>query len=261
MARTDSGDDHLIYRLPFDVRFNDVDQRHRMTVSSLFGFLQEAAIRQADENGFGAAELVPRGLTWVINRVHLQIGRYPAWKDLVVVETWPSTAGGLYATREFRLLDENGRPLVHGTSRWVLVDISARRAVRIPKDVAKLFSLNPERAIEDNFAKIRAEGTPEGDHTFHVRRSDLDANNHANSGRYFDWMLETAPPDLLSNWEPGAVEIVYKQEALSGDTICAAYWEPASDSGNARTLIHTVNNVSKGGACASGRSFWRPAAE
>lgn len=87
---------------------------------------------------------------WVLSRLHVQIQKYPLWRDRIQVETWAtSRLGGVRAYRDFRLLDANDEPVGAATSLWLLLDVNTRRPVRIPDRLLDLRVYERESVLPD----------------------------------------------------------------------------------------------------------------
>ncbi len=241
----------------YEVRYYDSGGNARVTPVALYSYLQESALRHCDDIGLTTPKLFEMGYTWMLNRVHVQIRHYPRYKERVRVETWPVNISGLYSLREFFVYDESGAQCALATTRWVLIDIAKRRPVRPPESMAQGFELRDLRAIEDDFPKLDLVENPIAEKTFHVRLSDLDINQHANSRCYFDWVLEAVPDDVLRGYIPASVEIHYRQEASLGDAIEASSAEIPCEGAERRGFVHALAAPGNTGLLAQARSHWR----
>ena len=132
----------------YEVRFSEADRRHCITPVALYNYLQETAVNHGESAHKSRYELHDRGFAWIINRILIQFIRYPKRYDSVTVTTWASTLTGLYAVREWTAEDQDGNICAHATSRWVLLDIHKRRAVRLPSFIAA------DYGIDDGIAAI-----------------------------------------------------------------------------------------------------------
>ena len=119
-------------RQTFTVHSFDVDPDGLLAPRVLCAFLQEAAGRDATRRGAGMADLMARGLAWVLQRLVLVVDEWPRQDSVVTVSTWPTRFGGATAERDFPVEDAEGRPLGRAMSRWAVADLTARRAVRLP---------------------------------------------------------------------------------------------------------------------------------
>ena len=251
----------------FKVRFSESDHRAQVTPVALYDYFQETAIAHGDAVGMTPQALTERGLAWVLTRIHIQFLRFPSRREAVTVETWGSNLRGLYAVREWRARGENGDIAARGTSRWVLIDIARKRAIRLPDFIRELYGEHEGRAIDDPFEKESPAAEPEHERHFHVRMSDLDTNRHANSACYIDWCLESVPDgvtrDLVQDgvardWVPGSIELTYKKECVLGDAIRAGSREVAPRADGRRAFVHAIWRETDGAVLTLGRSVWRP---
>lgn len=203
----------------FTVRSYEVTPHGYAALQTLCNYFQEAAGNHAQQLGLSREAMLRRGTAWVLARLRIQVRRYPAWKQAVQVETWPSGVNGLYATREFMLRDGEGGTLALGTSAWAVIDVERRRPVRIPEDVYDITP--PEQPRPLAFADRRVPAPDRVDHErrFDVRFSDLDVNQHVNNVRYVEWALEAAPRDMLMTQQPTELDVHFRAETALEETV------------------------------------------
>ena len=245
------------FERPFEIRFTEIDRHWQTTPTVLFNLLQETALSHADSRERGPAALREKGIHWFLTRIHLHIERYPRWKEGIFVRTWPSNLKGLHAVREFEVLDESGAPIARATTRWVIVDFVRRRPHRVPPLIAEPFHVQPARAIDDAFEDLAEPESPENAHAFHVRLSDLDINQHANSASYIDWMLECAPRSVLEGAIPESIEIAFRREARAGESLVPESAAVESPGGGRPAFLHALRREASRELLAVGRSVWR----
>jgi acyl-ACP thioesterase len=90
-----------------------------------------------------------------------------------------------------------------------------------------------------------------------VRVSDLDTNRHANSGCYIDWFVESVPHALITEGTCAELEVIYKKEALLGDSLMAVSSHSVDNVAGRKSYSHTVQREDDGALLAYGRSAWR----
>ena len=74
----------------FTVRSNELDYRGRVTMPTLVSYMQEAAWENTRDLGISMYDLLERGLTWVLQRMRVEMLRYPEHGESITVETWAS---------------------------------------------------------------------------------------------------------------------------------------------------------------------------
>jgi acyl-ACP thioesterase len=225
------------HRENFVVRSYEVDARERLTMRGLCGYLQEAARIHAAALGASAQALAAQGLGWVLHRLRLEMPAAPRLGDAVEVATWPSGYTGVVASREFEMHDGQGGTLATASSRWVVVDLRARRVVRLPEFVRSLPAID-RPALQMDDARLPAPAGAEVERRFDVRRSDIDATGHVNNTHYVAWILETVPDGLQDTHRPAGIEVAFRQESVYGDVVISrAAPRPGADP---LTLAHAL---------------------
>lgn len=270
-------DDPWLWREPFRVRAYEIGPDERATVLALCDYFQEAAGEHARSAGVETFALPSGGMgVWVMRRLGLRLVRRPAWRARVVVETWPSHYEGLLAHRDFAIRalpahDESpgaGDVLAFGTSAWFVIDAARRRPVRLPEGVAAFGPpAGAPRALVPG-AEPEDFSPADGDYQtherrFHVRRSDLDRNAHANNVRFAEWALEAVPEAVQAGHALTSLDVSFRAEAVYGDTVvsCALAAREASALGTAgageTVFAHTLRRERDGRTLALARSTWR----
>lgn len=207
------------YVLTEVVPFADVDRNQVMLLPELFKLLQEAAICHADRYGVGARGIAERGTSWVLNRLVVQLTRYPRRDESVRVTTWSTGVHGFKGYREFRL-HSGDELLLSGSSLWLWVDLRTRSLTRVPEDVARTFPVGTGSAPyypEIDRLRLAPPAASVPAVTLDLRYSDLDANGHVNHTAFFD-LLQTA---LLRNGlspQPQRIEMQFQHE-ITPDTL------------------------------------------
>ncbi|MFP4023691.1 MAG: acyl-[acyl-carrier-protein] thioesterase [Thiohalospira sp.] len=174
----------------FHVKSYDSDQNGRLTLQSLFHFLQECAWENARANDFGYEFLEKNNAYWVLSRVLVQMDEYPLWRDEIEIKTWPKGVDRFFAIRDFQIY-KNGKTIGNVTSYWLIVD-KERKRPRRPDDFnfvhenflqESAIERNPER-IELGISLIKKEQRK-------VFYSDMDVNQHVNNATYVRWILDS----------------------------------------------------------------------
>jgi medium-chain acyl-[acyl-carrier-protein] hydrolase len=210
---------NLFWSERFKIRAYEVGPNGRVTIQSIFNYMQEAAGNHSFELGVSVDKLFKKNLTWVLSRVHLRITKYPFWKQQIIVETWPTQKDGFFAIRDFRILNENGFEIGQATSSWMMLDIIKRKPVLIPEYIEEMKNKERGRALDDCFEKLPKLERIDSEKLFNVRLSDLDLNQHVNSVNYIEWALESVPADILKGFILSDVEVTYRAESNYGDRI------------------------------------------
>ncbi|MDA8019026.1 MAG: thioesterase [Thermoanaerobaculia bacterium] len=215
-------------RQSYRIRSTDVDPAGRATTAALVELLQEAAHADANRLGVGISDLMARGFSWYLKRLHVRLRRTPWIGEAVEVETWPAAVEGLHAIRDYRLFLDGGIDAVEigmASSAWLLMDVASKKPVRRPHEqLGALRPTTPRRALDVPFDKLPR--MPDGDDSspiverpFPLRRADLDLNRHVNHGVIVEALLEAVPSDLWCEAELLELEVDFMAEAKPGDSL------------------------------------------
>lgn len=203
----------------FRVRTGDADMFGLARLDALFGCFQEAAGHHARELGVGRDALGAQGCFWVLSRCWMQIHRYPAWGQEVVVRTWPCGIQRLFALRHFRLHDQDGQEFGAGVSAWLILDLQKHRPLRPGPFLQEIVMPDEPPVAGDVLEKqASAQGMQEL-RKICVPFSDLDVNRHVNNAAYVRWILDSADQDQHEQQQLRSIRIDYLAETLLGETI------------------------------------------
>ncbi len=255
----------------YQVRRFELDREHRLTPVSLFNYLTETANSHSESLGRGQLAIAAHGFTWFLVRFHIQIERYPRLGEELAVRTWAASLRGLYARREFVIM-AGGTVACRATSRWVLINLARRRPVRQPLYISEAYEVFDQSAVDDDFDKIAPLETPTITKAFHVRLSDLDANQHATSAAYIDWCLEAVPREVHEAMLPVEIEVVFERESTLGETLLSESSPRNATSGyeaghkpgpgpSRPSFRHQIRAGESGLVLARGTSRWRSQSE
>jgi len=201
------------YILTTVVPFGDVDRDQVILLPQLFKLLQEAAVRHADLYGVGVVGIAERGTSWVLNRLAVELKRYPRRDENIRVTTWSTGVHTFKGHREFRL-HSGDELLLSASSLWLWIDLRTRALTRVPAEIAAGFPVGsgspPFRPDLDHLRLVPPLGTLPA-LSLDLRYSDQDANGHVNHTAYFD-LLQTALLRRGLSPQPRRLEIQFQRE-------------------------------------------------
>jgi len=177
----------------YDITSYHADFTHRLTLVSLFCFLQESAWKHANSRGFGLSHLATRNEFWVLAKMHLRISRMPNWIETIRCETWGKTPELLTAYRDFQFFDVENQSLITATSSWHILNMDTHRPTALTH-FADNFSIINRHAIVEKPQKIqlptaeavKSESQP-------ILPNDIDVNQHVNNTKYVQWAMNCIP--------------------------------------------------------------------
>ncbi len=239
------------FRKEFIIPYYDSDQDGYIRPEALLTYMGETSTFHSDSLKVGMAQLREHNYAWMLNRWRARFINYPRVKDKIIIETWSSGIDRFYATREFVIYNEEADVLVKGTTQWVFIDTVKMRPIRIPQELGAIYQGDDEKILHD-FYDFREEFQTNEGFDFHVRKSDIDYNNHVNNVKYLSWMIEAIPPEVDSLNKLYELDIFFKKETKLGSLINSSIKAVENEN---NTFLHKITENDD--IHAFGKSVWR----
>ncbi|KAF6166369.1 hypothetical protein GIB67_034920 [Kingdonia uniflora] len=229
-------EDGFSYKENFIVRCYEVGINKTATVETIANLLQEVGCNHAQSVGFSTdgfattTTMRKLHLIWVTARMHIEVYKYPAWGDVVEVETWCQSEGRIGTRRDWILKDyATGNVIGRATSKWLMMNQDTRRLQKVIDDVRDEYLIYCPKTLrlafpeEDNSSlkKIpKLEDSAQYSKLGLVpRRADLDMNQHVNNVTYLGWILESIPQEIIDTHELQKITLDYRRECQQDDMV------------------------------------------
>ena len=207
------------YSYEYEIKYQEVDGKKRLRLFNLENYLLEVAGTVADELGFGIQVLHPRGLTWILTRLSVEMYEMPTHCEHVRFETWIENNVHMLSTRNFRIY--SGDKLIgQCKSVWAVLDLEKREIVNCFDDPIFEGCVDGE-VIEMPRVRMTTIPEPTGCAPHKIVYSDIDYNGHCNSCRYLQAMTDAYLPDYYG--KKVRLDINYSKEAMLGETLMTHY--------------------------------------
>lgn len=227
------------YSESFTIRSSEVRPDGKAKLQTICDLLQEVAGNHALKLNWDVTQLQDKNMTWFLQRLDVQMERYPSWRETVKVKTWPSGSDKLRAHRDFLITDEDGNTLVKAVSYWLMIDLGTRRPTRMPKEVLELTPTDNQHVLPLKNNGPQHPKEIEQEKIFAVRYSDLDVNKHVNNIKYIEWITETVP----NRNQIRSIDIEFKAECGYGDDVKIVSESSGSDKIGVQILHHEKGKV------------------
>ena len=215
----------------------------RLSWSVLGKHVLACAENHAAARGFDRLTLNGRRFLWVLSRMAFEMQEWPHRGEEYVITTWVRSYYRYFTDRCFDICRSDGKLLGRVFTIWAMIDEESRK----PQVLEGLFGnrfdpyIDTERpCISQPFSRIRMreEAAPCCRRTTYF--SDIDENNHVNSIRYIEFLLDTFPKPLLESRDVSRLEIAYHSESYCGD--CLSFYAQG-DAGDGPVQMQVRKNA------------------
>jgi len=209
-----------------DIQISDCDLSGRWRPAAVQCKLLEMGEEQAASFGLSYAELLGRGMCWVLYRYRINLRAVPRAYDAVRATTWPGIVEGPIFPRYFTL-EKDGERIGEAVTAWVLIDVEKRRPLRPSALEGELptSEIPPPLPLP---GALRIENAPHVTDR-QVRYADIDIIGHMNNAKYLEWACDLLPLERLRRAGIRKWQINYVAEALPGETLSLFMREEADD--------------------------------
>ena len=203
----------------YNIGPSSIDFTGRISVSSMFDIILGAAGEDAHSRGFGVAALAEKNYGWVLSRLCFELDYLPREHSEFTIYTWISDYNRLSSTRNFELVDAEGREFGRAVSQWCMIDY----ATRMPVDMNTMAKAHEGNMVDapSPCERPRRIGviTSEPVVEHKVVYSDIDFNRHMNTMRYIDIIFDTLPIEVPEQLNGFRLDMNFVKEARYGDNL------------------------------------------
>ncbi|RAL47761.1 hypothetical protein DM860_012386 [Cuscuta australis] len=268
--------DGFSFKEKYIIRCSEVGVNKTATIEAIANLLQEVSCNHAQSAGFSTDGFATTHtmrklrLIWVAARMHIEIFRYPAWSDVIEIETWIASEGRIGTRRDWAIKDcATGELIGRCTSMWLMMNQDTRRLQKVVDDVRNElipFCPNPPRfSFPDKSSSSKKILKLEDPAEYSLlrlvpRRTDLDMNHHLNFVTYIGWVLESMPQEIIDTCELQTITLDYKRECQHDDVVDSlTSHEPLDGSvaGDRKCFLHLLRLSNGGVEINRGRTEWR----
>lgn len=215
----------MIVENEYTVKLSEIGIGNKATNKAILSYLEDTGGIHSNKAGYGIYDIPKTHLSWVLLEWKLKVIRRPNYTEKVKVLTWSKDAVKFYTFRDFEVYDENGELIILASSKWVLLDVTKGKIVRIDPEIISKYEpeLNRKAFEDEEFEKIKEPENEQFEAEYTARRADIDINQHIHNLNYIEIANEVLPEDVYRNQHLDNVRITYKKEIKFGETVKCKY--------------------------------------
>lgn len=227
-----------VYTEKHQVVYYEVDVSAKLSIPMILNLAILGSTNQSAALGMDNERIHANNVGWVVLQYDMQIDRRPKVDEVINIKTQAVEYNPFFAVRKFWLEGLDGEPLVTINSIFAMIDMQARKMIRIPQVMMDTYQAKRVKHITriPDPQDITTTTTEPQATNYHVRFFDIDHNHHVNNAHYFAWMQDPLGADFLKKYETKRVNIKYENEIRYGSEVVSYYKILPSVGGEVITL-------------------------
>ena len=208
------------------------DFSQRLFMGHLGNHMLNAADFHSSARGFGMNYLMTIQRSWVLSRLAIEMDEMPRMYTKFNVETWVESAMRYFTSRNFRVVDAEGKVYGYGRSIWAMIDTESRQPTdiyAIDNGAINNWIVADKECPIDKGGRVKMGDGAQLVRTIDMQYNDVDINGHINSVKYIEHVLDLWDIDWYREYQIRRFEIAYVAEAHQGDRL-SFYREQGADS-------------------------------
>lgn len=214
----------MFVTLDYQTMLEDFDKNKKMELLAILKLLENAGNKHSDIANANIMDSTTNGRAWVLTDWYLELDEYPSYDDKIQFVTWAETLNSIFTIcRDFNVI-VNDKIIGKATSRWAILDTKTLRPVKVEQSVMDKHEPEDKKAFEYvKLPKIELPETFQIEKDIHIRRSDIDYNNHVHNLVYLDYALDTLPQELYENRNFKHLHITYRLAVMPDEQIICKF--------------------------------------
>lgn len=224
----------------FELRYFEMNKYGEASPTTILTMLEETAAEHCYHIDHCLYSLEKQNIGWVLLSGAINMIKYPKYKECITIRTWISKYSLFKGHRENIILDSSGNVIGKAKGIWAFYDIEKRRPAPVFEEIKSKWGINDEISAKIDLDIIKIINTGEPRQEFNIYKADIDSNKHVNNIKYFHWLIESLPEDVLDNFYLQTINAKFFSEANIGEKI-QVYSE--NGSGENKYLITMKSNI------------------
>jgi acyl-ACP thioesterase len=220
--------------------------------TTILTLLEETAAEHCRNIGYSLYNLENENIGWVLISGVIDMIRYPKYRENITIRTWLSKYSLVKGYRENVIFDENENIIGKAKGIWAFYDIQKRKPVPIFNEIKMNWGFNQETSVETNLDLIEQTDAGSFVTEYDIFRSDVDSNNHVNNIRYFHFLLESLPEELVDKYYLKKINAKFFTEAKLGEKIQVYINEKLGNN----NFLHTMKSFDDEKTFAKAHTQW-----
>jgi acyl-ACP thioesterase len=231
-----------IFTKEYNLRYFEMNKHGMASPTTILTLLEDTAADHCHNIGYSLYNLESQNIGWVLISGRIDMERYPKYKENIYIQTWLSKFSLVKGYRENLIIDDEGSIIGKAKGIWAFFDIENRKPVPIFEDIKTKWGINNDISTEFNINLINPKVNGKHEMEFNIYKSDVDSNKHVNNIRYFHWLIESLPDEILDNYMLENINGKFYTEAQYGEKIQVYADKSSTDNSFNHTMMSNIDN-------------------
>ena len=202
----------MIYEHDFEIGLENLTVSKEVTNKFLFQCLENISAKYSEEINDSTSEVI-NDISWILVEWKLCVINRPEYLDTLNVKCWARNDKNVYIDYEMCV---KNKVFAKATAKFVLVNKKDMSTIKVTDEiVSKYKPINNKRVFDSELERLYVKENYDKTIDFHIRKSDIDINNHMHNLNYLDAIKEIIDIDKELN----NLIIVYKKQIKYGENI------------------------------------------
>jgi len=208
------------YTRDYFIHYFQSDRNRNVSIVSLIRILEDMAILQSEDVGYGLDFYEREKVGWMLSRWDITVNRLPRFREQIRVVTRPQAMNKFYANRFYWVYDQENNLLIEAATLWIFFNTEKRRPQAVSREIIDAYAGSDRNSYPfSKLTEIEETEEPEFFKEYAVNSDTIDFNNHVNNSQYFFWAIDSIPPDKLAGFDISEIKVNYLKETNENDRI------------------------------------------
>ena len=226
----------------FQLRYFEMNKYGEASPTTILTMLEETAAEHCYHIGHCLYSLERQNIGWVLLSGAINMDKYPKYKESITIRTWISKYSLFKGYRENIIFDGLGNVMGKAKGVWAFFDIEKRRPSPVFEEIKSKWGINNEISAEINLNNIKIVNAEVPKQDFNIYKTDIDSNKHVNNIKYFHWLIESLPEEVLDNFYLKTINARFFSEANIGEKILVYAENGQGENEYQITMKSNINN-------------------
>ena len=207
-------------------RYEDFRKDEKMRLGAILKAFEANGCCHTDKVGDDLLNDTKEGKAWIMTDWFVEIDQLPTVYQKIESRTWVEPIKQiLFSNRDFELIAD-GKVCVRCVGRYVIVDLATGRPQKIGPEFTDQYKPEDKQSIAMDKPPRLVSVAPDAftnEVSIHVRRSDIDYNDHVHNLTYLDYAFEALPHEVYKAYNFKGFRISYKMAAKPHEDLVCKY--------------------------------------